>query len=65
MVAGFKVARLLANATGIVISPCEVVPGDSVQSDADILTYIQQTMAPIHHAVGTCEEHLPSHMVKF
>lgn len=53
-VQGFKVARDLAAASGIVIEP-EIVPGPAVQTNAQILQYIQQTAYTIHHAVASCE----------
>lgn len=52
-VQGFKRARQVAAATGITVGP-EYYPGPSTQSDAQILQYIKQTLAPIHHASSTC-----------
>lgn len=51
-VAGLKRARELIAAIGISEGP-EFSPGASVQSNADILNYIKQTMTPSHHACGT------------
>ena len=52
-VQGLKVARDLAAASGIIDSP-EIVPGPAIQTDAQILQYIQQTAYTIHHAVASC-----------
>lgn len=52
-VQGFKVAREIAAASGIVDGP-EVQPGPAVQTDSEILQYIQQTAYTIHHAVASC-----------
>ena len=38
--------------TGITVGP-EVLPGPNVQSDADILEFIQESVGPIHHASAT------------
>ena len=48
-----KRARNVAASTGITIGP-EYFPGPGVQSDDEILGFIKQTLAPIHHAAGTC-----------
>ena len=53
-VQGFRRAREIANATGIVIGP-EYFPGPEIQTDEQILQYIRETVGPIHHACGTCE----------
>ncbi|KAL9111591.1 MAG: hypothetical protein Q9227_004079 [Pyrenula ochraceoflavens] len=50
---GFKVARDIAAASGIVEGP-EVAPGPAIQTDAQILQYIRQTAYTIHHAVASC-----------
>ncbi|KAI4129721.1 MAG: hypothetical protein LQ338_002105 [Usnochroma carphineum] len=52
-VQGFKRARQIAKATSIVVGP-EVFPGPQVQTDEQILEFIRQTLAPIHHASATC-----------
>ncbi|KAL8711185.1 MAG: hypothetical protein Q9220_004330 [cf. Caloplaca sp. 1 TL-2023] len=52
-VAGFKRARQFAAATGIVVGG-EVVPGEGVESDGEILEYVRGTLGPIHHAACTC-----------
>ena len=52
-IAGLRRARQIANATGLVVGP-EYSPGLEVETDEQILKYIQQTMTTIHHASGTC-----------
>ena len=52
-VQALKRAREVALMTGSTVGP-EVIPGPAVQSNADILSYIQQTMTPVHHASATC-----------
>ena len=52
-VAGLRRAREVAQATGATIG-AEVYPGPAVQTDAQILSYIQSVLAPIHHASCTC-----------
>ena len=52
-VQGFKRARQVAENTGITVGP-EVIPGPQVQSDADILAFVQQTLSPLNHASATC-----------
>ncbi|KAF9870427.1 UPF0187 domain membrane protein [Colletotrichum karsti] len=49
---GLKRARVLANATGVVLS--EQLPGSSVQTDAEIWEWMKSVASPSHHAVGTC-----------
>lgn len=53
-VQGFKRAREIANATGITVGP-ETSPGPLTETDAQILEYIKQSLAPIHHASATCK----------
>ena len=53
-VQALKRTRQLANATNIAVGP-EFAPGPTTQSDAAILDYIRNTMAPIHHACATCK----------
>ena len=55
-IAGFKRARQIAEAAprGFIVGE-EVAPGPAVQSDADILAYIQKSMATLHHASATCK----------
>lgn len=53
-IAGFKRARQIANATGVIVGP-EFSPGPDVQTNAQMLEFIKETLAPIHHAVGTCK----------
>ncbi|KIM96648.1 GMC oxidoreductase [Oidiodendron maius Zn] len=55
-VAAFKRCRQIWNtgpAMSIRIGP-ELVPGAAVSSDADILSYIRQSVTPIWHASSTC-----------
>ena len=51
-IAGFKRARQIFAATGITVGE-EVSPGKEVQSDEDILSFLRQTVIPIHHACAT------------
>ena len=51
---GLKRARQIAAASGITAKP-EFAPGPTIETDAQILDYIQQSLAPIHHASATCE----------
>ncbi|CEJ89757.1 hypothetical protein VHEMI05582 [[Torrubiella] hemipterigena] len=51
-VAALRRARQIAAASGLVIGD-EFAPGKEVQSDEDILSFIQSTIAPIHHASCT------------
>lgn len=52
-IAAFKRARqIFANMADITIGP-EKLPGPAVQSDADILAFIQQSGAQIYHASAT------------
>ena len=51
---GFKRAREVANATGMTVGP-ETSPGPLIQTDAQILEYIKQDLAPIHQASATCK----------
>lgn len=53
-VQGFRRAREIAAATDMITGP-EIFPGEAVQSDAEILESLKNTMAPIHHACGTCK----------
>ena len=53
-VQAFRRAREIGVATGITVG-AEMAPGPHVQTDAAILAYIKETLAPIHHAVGTCK----------
>lgn len=53
-VALFKRIRQAWTASDIATGP-EYAPGAAVQSDADILNYIRNTVAPVWHASGTCK----------
>ena len=53
-VAAFKrIRQAWATIPEITIGP-EVAPGPTVQSDADILTYIRNATMTLYHAAGTC-----------
>lgn len=57
-IASFKYARLLANTTSmrkVISSGGEVLPGPAVQTDAEILGYLQQAVASYYHASCTCK----------
>ena len=51
---GFKRARELAAASGLVAGP-EIYPGEAVQSDEAILEFLKQSTTTIHHGSGTCK----------
>ncbi|KAL9078850.1 MAG: hypothetical protein Q9157_002220 [Trypethelium eluteriae] len=53
-VAAVRRGRQVAASWGITVGP-EVAPGPSVQTDAELLQYVRQTVEPIYHAAGTCE----------
>jgi choline dehydrogenase len=52
-VEAFKRMRQLGNAMDIIIA--ETSPGDAVQSDAQILEFIQSTASLTYHAAATCK----------
>ena len=52
-VEGLKRARLLADATGVVVD--ETLPGSGVKTDVEIAEFIRSVANPSHHAVGTCK----------
>lgn len=54
VVALFKRLRAAWALSDISIDP-EKFPGAAIQSDADILNYIRDTVAPVWHASGTCK----------
>ena len=54
-IAAFKRQReVWTQLSGITVGE-EYLPGPNVQSDADILTFIQKAVAPIWHAAATCK----------
>lgn len=53
-VQGIRRARVLAGAFGVISGP-ELAPGPAVQTDAQVLEYIQEATGPSHHAVATCK----------
>lgn len=53
-IAGFKRARqIFQNIPGVTIGP-EKLPGPAVQTDEDILAFIQQSASQLYHASATC-----------
>ncbi|KIW08004.1 uncharacterized protein PV09_00950 [Verruconis gallopava] len=50
----FKRIRDAWAQTTVQVGP-EYTPGAAVQSDADILNYIRETITPVWHAAGTCK----------
>ena len=57
-VQAIKRVREIALATGIIVGD-ELAPGPRVQTDAEILAFIKQTLAPFHHAASTCTSLFP------
>ncbi len=57
VVEAFKRCRSVFNTTAIqpVLTGPEFAPGAAVQSDAEILAYIQQTAGTVYHAAGTAK----------
>lgn len=55
-VQAFRRMREIAGYSGVVVE--EVAPGPKVQSDAEILTWIQDTASTPYHASATCESSL-------
>lgn len=55
-VAGYKRVRALLNTTAMdpVLIGSEYFPGNSVQTDAEILNTIQKTASTVYHAAATC-----------
>lgn len=55
LIEGVKFVRRLSQAPAFAPYWAEEIrPGDNVASDDDILAYIRQTAATMHHPVGTC-----------
>ena len=56
-IAAFRFARRLAATESLqrAIIGDEVVPGPGVDSDAEILRYLQQSITPFYHASCTCK----------
>lgn len=52
---GIKRAREIIQGFAEIVNGDEVVPGKGVQSDAQILEYLRETVVTIHHASTTCE----------
>ncbi len=56
LVEGIKTARaILADPVFAPIRGREMLPGDSVQSDDDILAYLRAEALTVYHPVGTCK----------
>ena len=53
-IAALRRGRQVAASWDITIGP-EVAPGKPVQTDEEILRYLEQTFQPIYHAAGTCK----------
>ncbi len=54
-IASFKRQRQFwANVTAVTVGP-EKIPGPSVQTDAEILNFIKEALAPVWHAAATCK----------
>ena len=49
-----KRARQIAASAGFTYGP-EFLPGPAVETDAQILAFVQETMGTIWHASGTCK----------
>ena len=54
-IASFKRQRQIWKGLGNLTTGPEKIPGDAVQSDADILNFIRQSLAPVWHAAATCK----------
>ena len=54
-IASFKRQRQIWKALGNLTTGPEKIPGDSIQTDADILTFIRESLAPVWHASATCK----------
>ena len=52
---GVKRAREIIEGFAEIVNGEEVAPGAAVQSDAQILEYLRETVVTIHHASTTCE----------
>lgn len=53
-VAAFKSIRQAFSTISEIITGPELAPGSTVQSDADILTYIRNVSVPFYHGGATC-----------
>ena len=54
-IAAFKRQRQVWTHLSNITIGAERIPGPTVQSDADILNFIRQSMAPVWHAAATCK----------
>ncbi|MGB0544810.1 MAG: GMC family oxidoreductase [Candidatus Pseudothioglobus sp.] len=50
-----KAREILASPEFDAVRGAEIAPGNSVQSDEDILEYIRRTSLTVYHPVGTCK----------
>jgi len=50
-----RARELLAQDAWQPFNPAELEPGNGVQSDTDLLSYIRRTGEPVHHMVGSCK----------
>jgi choline dehydrogenase len=61
MIEGIKIARKLLSAPSFAeFEGSELYPGEKVQSDEELLTFLQQRAETIYHPVGTCKMGLQS-----
>ena len=54
-IASFRRQRQIWKTLGNLTTGPEKIPGDGIQSDADILNFIQKSLAPLWHAAATCK----------
>lgn len=54
-VASFKCQRQVWKGLGNLTTGPEKIPGDAIQSDADILNFIRESLVPVWHAAATCK----------
>ena len=59
-IASLKRQRQVWEQLGDLTTGPEKFPGDGVQSDAEILNFIRESLAPLWHAAGTCKMGRPS-----
>ena len=59
-IASFRRQRQIWKGLGSLTTGPEKIPGDAVQSDAEILGFIRESLAPLWHAAATCKMGKPS-----
>ena len=59
-IASLKRQRQVWERLGNLTTGPEKIPGDDVQSDAEILKFIRESLAPLWHAAATCKMGRPS-----